>query len=207
MPNRRLVRPGLVLAAIATISTACGGTTPASGGTASVAASVGSLPSFGLPSFRGDAELASLIPTEIAGTPIQTTTISGDEFGALAEDDDDRAELDAFLGALNRSLSDVSVAFASASIGEEATSLSINAFRVRGAETGALLAGISQLVVADLTSPVIEQATLGGKPVTVISEPGDDAADKTYLYGKGDVVFQVETDDLAILEETFSKLP
>lgn len=223
MLRPQILRLGLLLSSAALMAGACGGTAPASGGAVSagataapvtappVAASVapgGVLPSFAIPSFVGDAELAALIPTEIAGTPIETTSISGPEFAAFAGDDPEgQAELNAFLSGLNRSINDVSVAGASASIGDDSTSLSISAIRVRGADTGALLAGISQFEQSELDTPVTEQTTIGGKPVTVVSDGSDPESSRSYLYGRGDVVFQVETDDQAVLEETFSKLP
>ena len=86
------------------------------------AVATGGIPSFALPSFHSDQQLEDLFPDQIGGVDVTVLSMTGDQFmvgGASPE-------LDAALGKLGKSASDLSVAFGSAG------TVTIIAFKVAG---------------------------------------------------------------------------
>jgi hypothetical protein len=162
------------------------------------------------PTGNGDQVLRDLFPTSVAGQPIspQVFTIQQliDEFGAEGEDLD---QVTAFLATVGRGAGDVSVAFASFSIDGEFVQL--EAFRAPGVGLQQLIAAAVQLAEADLgdfgDETEVTQATVGGKSVTVVQYVDSFEEDeRAYLYGVGDVVFQIEATP-EIAEVVLAELP
>ena len=117
----------------------------------------------------------------------------------------DRPGITAFLQSLNKTEADGS--FAAAFDPTSSLGGGINAFKVAGADAVALLGGITTIEVSQLgTGTTREQATVGGKNVTVVSV-GDGVNDTKWIYGYGDVVFVVSAADEAHAAAYLETLP
>lgn len=155
---------------------------------ASSPASLPSLPAI----FSNDADpaLEGLLPAEVSGTALQRYSIS---FSDLLDAGGDRASIDAFLQGIGKTEADGS--FAAAFDPSNALGGGIFAFKVNGADTATLLAGIVALERSDLgDGATTRQATVGGKSVTIVSV-GTGVNDTEWIYGRGDVVYVVHAGD------------
>jgi hypothetical protein len=196
----------VVLAACSTASpTATGtpgtGAPPAAPGTLAPGASVA------VPTFHGDVELESVIPKDVGGMTLEVQSVTAEQFFTEGTAPEDIEEFNAFLGRLGRAITDVSIAFGSATSEDFEDNISITAIRVAGADTATLLREILAFSEADATDEVTGTATVGGKSVTTFGTPDAEAQDLDYFYGVGDVVFQVSGSSMALIEEAVSKLP
>lgn len=161
------------------------------GGLATPAAS---LPSNLPPIFSSHADpaLESQLPSEVSGTAMAHYSIS---FAELLADSTDRASIDAFLQTMGKTEADGS--FAAALDPTNALGGGIFAFKVNGADAATLLAGIVAVERSDMGGDVTsQQATVGGKNVTVLSVGGG-VNDTEWIYGRGDIVFVVHAPDEA----------
>jgi hypothetical protein len=156
-------------------------------------------PSFALPSFHGNVDLEKLIPTSLAGEPMTTLSMTGDQFVGSGAD----AQLGAVLTALNKQPSDLSVAFGGNS------TVTIIAFQVNGVSGSQILDAFYNATKATLEATITD-VTIAGKAAKK-ETPTDTTEDPSYIYVKGDVVFSIAgaggplTD--AQLAEVFQKLP
>ena len=117
----------------------------------------------------------------------------------------DRVDITAFLESISKTEADGSYAAAFDPTNELGGG--ILAFKVAGADAGALLAGITAIEVSDLgTGATTDQATVGNKSVTVVSV-GDGVNDTEWIYGHGDVVFVVHAPDETQAAAFLSALP
>lgn len=209
--SARTIRRALpVLATLAFAVVACGGpaatatpgTTEPGGPTAPVITAppatpggTGSdLPTFALPSFQSDAELEELFPDELGGEPLTVLSMSGGEFMGSGGS----PELDAALGALGKSASDLSVAFGGTG------STAIIAFQVDGVPGGQILDALFDAFEQE-TKATITDASFAGKSVKKVITDGE----TSYIYTAQDVVFIVGGESVtdAQLTEALSKLP
>ena len=153
--------------------------------------------SLDLSSFHGDQALEDKIPKNVGGEDLQILSMTGDQFlGSGA----DSPELAAALTALNKTTSDLSVAFAGN------TKISIIAFRVQGVPAETLFNAFKD---AETDAYTVETVTYGGKTVmNLIPSDGESAL----IYLKDDTMFVVGGSGAAaptpeVLDEAFSKLP
>ena len=212
MTARSTARPLLLLAGLAVLVAACGGTTatatpgassPAGTSappvTQAPAATGGGEPSMVLPSFdlpSGDAALEELLPDDIAGATVQKFSMTGDTFMGAG----DNAEIQAVLEQFDKTPSDLSVAFG----GTDAVGLI--AYRLKGVDGGQFFNAF--LEAAGAAGQVgVTDANYGGKAVKKVVSPVEDIG-TVYVYTAGDVMFIVGDDNItdALLNETFSKL-
>ena len=143
-------------------------------------------------SSHADPALESQLPSEVSGTPMAHYSIS---FAELLADSTDRASIDAFLQGMGKSEADGS--FAVALDPTNTLGGGIYAFKVTGADAATLLAGIVAVERSDMGADVTtQQATVGGKNVTVLSV-GNGVNDTEWIYGRGDIVFVVHAPDEA----------
>lgn len=215
MTARSAARPLAALAVLAIVVAACGGGTatqgpgtqgaptqaPATQPPATTAATEGPVatgaePSLDLSSFHGDTDLESLFPKEIGGQPLVVLSMTGDQFMGQGAS----PELDAALGTLGKSSSDLSVAFGGG------TSVTIVAFKIAGVPGSAILNALFQAYQSQ--SGTITDQTISGKSVKKVV-PADATEGTSYIYAVQDVVFAVGGDGItdAQLSEAFSKLP
>jgi hypothetical protein len=154
-------------------------------------------PSFALPSIHGDADLESLLPSEIGGEPLLKLSMTGESFLASGFAN----EIAAVLTGLGKQPSDLSVAFGSNSM------ISIIAIKVAGAPSEAILGSFRTAYQQD-TAATESTVSIAGKSVHKF-QPDDPTDDPSYIYAKDDVVFSVLATGVsnAILDEVFTKLP
>ncbi len=201
-----LLAPIALCAAVMIAIVGCGGSTstqPSSSSAPAASASSPSSPSEPAPtsspavlpslpaifSNHADPALEGQLPTEVSGIALQRYSLA---LAAVLDAGGDRAAIDAFLQRIGKTESDSSVAGAL----DPTNRLTggILAYKVSGAETATLLAGIVSVEQSDLGAGAAQrQGTVGGKSVTIVSV-GAGVNDTEWIYGRGDVVFVVHAD-------------
>lgn len=187
-------------ATAATSSASAAASSAAVPGSAAATASPSELPAASSPtslpslpaifSNHADPELESQLPAEVSGIALQRYSLP---LSDVLDSGGDRATIDAFLQGIGKTESDASVA--GALDPTSALTGGILAFKVSGAPTATLLAGIVSVEQADLGAGATKrQATVGGKSVTIVSV-GTGVNDTEWIYGRGDVVFVVHATD------------
>ena len=155
------------------------------------------VPTFVLPSLHSDQKLEDLFPDEIGGEALTVLSMSGAAFMGT----DPSPELEAALGTLGKSPSDLSVAF-----GGNAA-LAIIAFKVAGVPGNSILSALATAFQSENASTTSD-VNISGKSVKKFV-PTDTTEDTLYVYTAQDVVFTVSGSGVtdALLNEVFSKLP
>jgi hypothetical protein len=161
----------------------------------------GATPPF--PSFASDPDLARQFPTQVAGQPVtDVTTVVFVDF--LAGFGTTEAELETSrlaFAALGFDLDKVVFGAAQATV--DGSSVSFQAFRVPGQDANRLIQNYT-LLSTDNQGDTLEQASSGGKTVTVIKSA--DVA-STWMYAHGDILWSVNTSDPDEAAAIFAALP
>jgi len=161
------------------------------------AGSPAAFPSFDL---NGDPELAGRFPDTVGGQPLQLQSVSGDAFASAGPD----PVFDDFLSAIGAEATDVSVAFGGVLIGDE--TLTVGAFRVRGAAEADLEREFIAVSEDAGEVPRLTEETIGGKDVwTAVDESGE-AALQVFVYTNGDTLYFL-TGSLQHATELLEALP
>ena len=146
-------------------------------------------------------DLEARLPSQVNGVTLVKYSWTGPDFMASGSATQDVQDL---LNQLGKQPADISVAFAGDPNGD--LDVNIGAFRVGGAAAdallGAFLASIQKASPEDQFNPL----SLGGKNVTQVVDPGDDAA-TVYVYASGDTLFYVQSGDKALAAATLLVLP
>jgi len=171
-------------------------TTSASPSPAAASASAGLLPSLSL---HGDAALEAMLPDQIGGTTLQKFSFQG--AGAFSSGASGSQELQDALGQIGKSPNDVSFAVAASTDG----SVTIGAFRVNGADANNVVSAFIQAGEKANPGTTVSDASISGKSVKKVVDPSE--TKPTYVYAHGDVMFFVQAESDALLNEVFSKLP
>jgi hypothetical protein len=182
-------------------------------------ATLGRLPSISLPPpptaapeplFMGDSELRDLFPDTVGGQPLEVQTLTGSElFGTIDPDDPDtQAELQAVIDLLDtqgKSVDDVSIGFGFFVSGDSGGGLT--AFRVRGADVGALMERLLPMALPDIADPQRTTVQIAGREVIQITD-GSDGQDgePQYAYVKDDILWLVQATEPS-LSELIGQLP
>jgi hypothetical protein len=148
-----------------------------------------------------DPALEALLPDEIGGEPTEKLSLRGDGLVASGSADPSFAE---FVERLDAEPEDVGVAYAYTLESE----VQAFAYQVIGADPSRLLEELEASVRAqDEASDVTwSDATLGDRQVR--RGTAAEATDASiYLYGAGDIVFLIVTDDEALATELVAGLP
>ena len=149
------------------------------------------------PSFVGDAGLVALFPTDIAGSPTQVQSMTGQEIAAQSTDPGQIDQIKQLLASQGKTLDDLSVAFGGIS---DPYTL-IEAVRVKGADIHPFVAPVIALFLqGQEVQPTPGQ--VAGKDVMVFSANGS----TSYAYPKDDVLWLVFGQEPA-LSEVIGKLP
>ncbi len=174
------------------------------------------------PSYFGDAELEALMPTEIAGAPVDIQSMSGADILAQADPTDTASQdilqqLQDALATKGKTMDDLSVAFAS--FATEDAFGGITAVRLKGADIAQFKDDLLPLLLNDVLDPQQTPTTIAGKPVIIVTDgpleslsPGASldpyavGSDRAYMYPKGEILWFVSADEPA-LTEVFQKLP
>jgi hypothetical protein len=206
-------KPALTLFAglVLVIAGACGSSaatsTPGAGksaasGAPSAASGVSATP-FVMPSFAGDPVLAAKFPTTVAGSPVTNVTTARlvdfyRTFGTTA------AQITTIGQALSTLGMDINTAvFGSATATVNGSSVGISAFRMPGQDANKLVDNYA--VFSPLTAgQVLSKETVGGKSVTVVRDSSGYAS--TWLYASGDIVWSVDSSDVAEATAVFAAI-
>ena len=148
---------------------------------------------------HADPELEALLPTTLGGVALTIESQAGTELATKS------AAFDAFLASLSRTRADFSLASA---YSQGALKAEVGAWRVRGVDPARLLPGFKKAVQASSTTPLTTaQATVAGRPVTRIGDPGQLTQGPLYVFVRGDTLLFVQTPERALAEEALAKLP
>lgn len=158
-------------------------------------------------SISGD--LAALLPTEIAGNAmtIEPSSDPARSFMILWNDEQVAQNL---LNTLGASSSDIDVVYSYVSGNTVPNRVSVDAYRVAGADGTALRDGMVENYRAyfEQQSPVsVTQETVAGKQVVLLEFPNAPAGQGQYFYSVGDTVFVVSGTPMAWVEDAFMQLP
>ena len=204
---RRSPFRSIALVAVAATAFACG--SPATSTTSTTAPTVAAptMPAFSLdpnmsfgPGFSFelpsvDKALEAVLPDEIAGEAVSKSSVGGETFLGTAGSE----ELTAVLQALGKTPADLTAA-----VGGNSKAFLI-AFKINGVPAGQFLDSFVAAASGD-SGVQLTDVTVGGKQAKRFS---DNAGTTMYLYLTGDTIVTVSpiTQDQAVLDEIFSKLP
>jgi hypothetical protein len=149
----------------------------------------------------GAGDLAALLPEEVGGLTIEYTSASGED--VFTSEGAAPPAADAFLEELGADPADVSSAFGFAFDATSGEGISIVAFRVEGADEGALRNAFVTAMESEGTLAG-EETTVGGKSVLFM---GDANATNGYLYVHDDVAYLVSGEPAELAEEALAALP
>lgn len=185
---------------------------PSIAATASAAATESqvALPTFELP--NNAPELEALLPTEVNGIAMVTSSWTGPDF-VSADAQGDQGFVD-FLKEMGAQPDDVSVASATpkdmTGLAADPTSYTaVFAFRVKGADSAKLQDEMKTAMASDAGDSVTWSAeTVGGKQVQVAKTAKDSEVNQsTYLYTLQDIVFAVISGSPDSAADALGKLP
>jgi hypothetical protein len=128
-------------------------------------------------------DLESLMPTEVGGITLTPESIDTDQFM------DAYPAFAALLGVVGKTPADVSIVQAQGSNPQTSEIMTVQAFRVAGADATAFMDAM--LDFWKVTNDVAEPITIGDKELIVLGSPETQAQYKTYYYGYGDVIFRL----------------
>ena len=149
---------------------------------------------------HADPELEALLPTSLGGVALTIESQAGPDLATSS------GPFDTFLSGLGRTRADFTLASAYAMGG--GLKAEVGAWRVKGAETAALLPAFKAVMQASSTTPLtFAEETIAGRPVTRIGDPGQLTRGPLYVIVRGDMLLFVQTPDPALAEEALAKLP
>lgn len=145
--------------------------------------------------------LEALLPAQVSGSTLEAQSVTGDD-GFLGGDEWSTV-MTTFLTAQKKGPPDLQYAFSSDPAGK--IDVNVGVYRVTGVAGTPLRDALVEGWKALATDVKVSQVTLDGKAVT----KGDDGTDYpfSYLYVRGDLVFEIYTSDEAIATATLAALP
>ena len=149
---------------------------------------------------HGVPELEALLPTELTGTALQRQSWDGDVF---LTDDAWSTSMSAFLTKTGASPSALQVA--QAFDPEQVLDASVWVYRVTGATGAAVHDALIAAWKGDYPDMTVSQVTLDGKEVTKASFGADTPS--SYLYLRGDLVYDIEAADDKVAIAALAALP
>ncbi len=161
------------------------------------------------PSFIPDQPLEDAFPDELGGQPLPVQSATGQGIFAFLPNSDP-AEVTDFVGQFGATIDDVSAAstflLIPGATAADITGISMLALRVRGADGTELRDAFAELVREDAPGSSIQEGTVAGKDVLLISDPENDPDEVVHLYALGDVAFLIGGTQ-SLVEEALTKLP
>lgn len=179
-------------------SVAASSTAPGESTTASESAAESPIPaSLAIPSgFNQAPDLEAQLPSQVAGETLQKFSFQGSQVLAGSSQ---APEIQGALGALGKSISDVSFAVAAGA------DVQIGAYRIAGTDANRVLQVVQQAMQSSGASAgPLTDANKGGKAVKVSTDAG---GSPTYFYPHGDVLFFVTGKDDAKVTAALQALP
>lgn len=154
------------------------------------------LPSFALPSgFNQAPDLEAQLPSQVAGETLQKFSFQGSQVLAGSSQ---APEIQGALGALGKSINDVSFAVAAGA------DVQIGAYRIAGVDANRLLDVVAQAAQSSGSPIPLTDANKGGKSVKVGDTGG---GSPTYFYPHSDILFFVTGSDDAKVTAALQALP
>ena len=144
-------------------------------------------------------ELEALLPTNLSGTPLQLQSWTGDVY---LIDDSWSTSMTSFLTSKDKTPPDFHVA--QAYDATQALDGTVLVYTVTGVEPAAIRDALLAAWKGDFPNLKVSTLTLGGKEVTK-GDFGSDAA-ATFLYLKGNAVYDIETSDAAIAAAAIAEI-
>ncbi len=143
--------------------------------------------------------LESILPTEAGGVDLVAQSVDG---GAILSDDIWSSTITDFLASVDKTSSDLHVAYASTLNG--VLDISVEVYQIDGVDGEALMAALMAAWQADSVDVVVSDAKLGGKAVRKVDL--GEGVPITYVYADGDTVFDIWTDDKSLAAEALAAL-
>jgi len=149
---------------------------------------------------HADPELEALLPQTLGGVALTIESQAGPDLST------DSAPFDGFLAGLGKSRADFTLASAYAMGG--GLKAEVGAWRVKDADTAALLPGFEAVMQASSRTPLtIADEDIAGRVVRRIGDPGQLTRGPLYVVVRGDMLLFVQTPEPALAEEAMAKLP
>ncbi|MEA2611704.1 MAG: hypothetical protein QOI37_1550 [Chloroflexota bacterium] len=145
-------------------------------------------------------DLEALLPLNLNATPLVTQSWTGD---GILTDDAWSTSMKTFLTSAGKAPTDLRVA--QAYDPNQALDISIGVYQVRGVQGTAVHDALVNAWKGDYPDMTVSKVTLDGKSVTKGGFGQDTAS--SYLYIRGDYVFDIETTDEAIATAALKALP
>jgi hypothetical protein len=154
-----------------------------------------------------EGDLASLLPVEVRGLPMEPATFAGSAIIETADMDDpgqaqDVADFRALLDGLGADLDQVTLVSASAF--DDQGGVIAFGMQVAGVEASSFSEPWARLYMGgEYEEPQFETVELGGKPVLSVTDAASSFKPPAYAYASGDVVWLLlgdEADIIAVLE-------
>jgi hypothetical protein len=154
-------------------------------------------------------DVADLLPTEIAGNEMTIEPASDPERSFMILWNDEQIAQD-LLDSLSAPDADIDVAYSYLTDSKYPDRVSVDAYRVVGADGVALRDGMAETyrqLLADQGDVQVTSQTVGGKDVAVLGVAGMAPDQAQYFYGVGDIVFVVSGSPFEWVEDALSQLP
>jgi len=168
------------------------------------------IPSAAFPSFNTNADpaLAARFPTTIGGQPVMNlVTYSFSDFMNVATDGDPAAE-QMYTNAFSTAGIDPSTSsYGEADVTLAEDDVDIAAIHTLGSDSARLVSVFPQIFEffnPDQSPPTVQQANVGGKTVTEVT---DEDGDVTYVYAQPDVVWTIDNADDSEATTVLQALP
>jgi hypothetical protein len=145
-------------------------------------------------------DLEALLPTTVNGTALQLQSWNG---GGILTDDAWSTSITAFLTSAGKTSADLQVA--QAYDPNQALDGSFGAYRVVGLATAPVHDALLAAWKGDSPDMKVSQVTLDGKAITKVDFGQDTPS--SYLYQRGDVVYDIETTDEKVASAALAALP
>jgi hypothetical protein len=154
---------------------------------------------------HGVPDLEALLPARVGDVAMERLSLTGHDF-YLTGTDQTRAQLDAMLGRLGKSVADLTVADAGDPTGLAV--LEVGVLRVAGAPADRLLAEwVASNEAAKPGQISHAQTTVDGRALTRLVDATRPVGGTTLVFAKGDMLFLVAADDPTLVSSALAQLP
>ena len=204
--------PAISTSGPATSATASPGPSATTGATEAPTSSPSPVPSPAVtvtPDASLSGDLVSLMPTEIAGNQM-TIEPASDSAGSFMILWNDEVVAQTLLTVLGATPDDIDVVFSYPTGNTGSNRVSVDAYRVAGADAIALRDGMVANYRAYLGSQIdvsVTEETVSDKPVVRLAQADAPPGEGNYFYAVGDIVFVVSGTPFAWVEDAIAQLP
>ncbi len=133
-----------------------------------------------------DPELAGMFPPASGGQPLQVRTYTARELAANGMNKATLKALKSGLASVGKTLDDMTFGFTSHANGD------LSAVRVRGVDAASIEPQVLRLLLSGFQHPRQTPTKLHGKKVIKVTQGKGSAAEPTYFYAHGDVLWEIQ---------------